>query len=502
MLLAGAIFALLLTAAFGVLLAAIESQKAAGRLALRSQEAITAGTELEKSVVNLDNGLRGYVATGRSRALQPFLTARRDYPRQVRELTRLLDGEGGQQAALRRIEVAIGDYVNLWALPLLSIARDRLPVARSVLGNSTGRDRIDAIRASFDRLFRQARVVAAARVARAEQRSRLAVGLGVAGIALVVAGTIGVALYVRRSLIRPVRRVAGATEAVAAGDLSAHVPESREDELGTLARSFNAMTRSLEHSQRELAQRTTELERSNRDLQDYASVVSHDLQGPLVTIGMYASLLERRLREHDPEQAALAGQVGAVAGRLRLLLRDLLAYSRLGQGEMRFDDVSLDAVLRDALDNLSGPISDRGATVVADHMPVVRGHEQRLGQVMQNLLSNAVKFCDEAPRVEVRAAKVDGQCQVSVVDNGIGFDPEHAEHIFRPFNRLQAPEAYDGSGIGLAICARIVDQHGGRIWADSRPGEGSAFHFTLPLAGAPAGPAGDVERAVQPVASA
>ncbi len=482
MLVIGGVLGLLLSGAFAVLIVAVGNQRDAGRQALRIQEAITAGTQLERSAISMEAGLRGFVATRRARALEPYNQARQIYPAQVRQLQRLIADDPRQQATVRRISDQISDYVNLWALPLLAIARDRIEVARSIVVNTTGRQRIDGVRASFDELFRRERSVAAARERRAEHRSNLATLLGGLGIALVAIVTVGMALYLRRSMIRPVLAVANATDAVAAGDLSTRVPVERSDEMGKLARGFNAMTSSLQRGREQLGQRTAELERSNRDLEDYASVASHDLQGPLSTISMYSELLVSRLRGRSEDDAELAGRVGLAAQRMRALVRDLLTYSRLERAQMGWDEVELDTVVRTSLDNLAGPIAERGAEVSAEPLPTVRGDSGQLCQVMQNLISNAIKFSEgETPAVRVTASADGAQACVSVTDNGIGIDPEHAQRIFRPFQRLHSSDRYEGSGIGLAICERIVSRHGGRIWAEGRPGGGSTFHFTLPL---------------------
>jgi signal transduction histidine kinase len=497
-LLIGAASALLLIGGLSVLLFAVASQRSAGRLALRSQEAVTAATALEKTAVNLDNGVRGFAATARERALRPFVAGRKLYPAQVRRLKGLVSGDDVERRLVARIGREIDDYVGLWAQPLIGVARDRLDVARQILIYRRGKDRIDHIRTDFARLARRTRQVAAARIDQAESRSNLATVLGVVDVVLVLVLVAGAALVLRRSILRPVRDVAAAAGEVAEGDLTVTVPAERADELGTLARSFNAMTRSLEDSNRTLAERTGELERSNRDLADYASVASHDLQGPLITISMYADVLRQRLDDAGSVDGELAEHISTAAGRLRGLVRDLLTYSRVGQGAMRWERVDLAALVGQVLEDLAGPIEDRGARVELSALPAVRGDRQRLRQLLQNLIANGVKFSRDEPLVEVGASAVgDGGCCVTVRDYGMGFDPEKRDEIFRPFSRLQEASGTEGSGIGLAICERIVHRHGGRIWVDSVPGEGSAFHFTLPLAdaGASAEPTWDPEPA-------
>src|SRR5437763_6511978 len=244
MALAGGLIALLLGGAFVLLVFAVAKQRDAGRLALRSQEAITAGTELEKTVINLENGLCAYVASGRPGSLGPWNAGVRSYPGQVRKLTRLVADEPSQQAEVGRIDGQIDDYVNLWAKPLLAIARQRLVVAQNVIVTGTGRVRIDQVRASFAKLFAQERAVAGARERAAERRSDRAIAAGLGGLALLVVLAVGAGFYFRRSIVKPVLTVAEAAGRLAEGDMSARVPPVRDDELGDLACAFNTMAES------------------------------------------------------------------------------------------------------------------------------------------------------------------------------------------------------------------------------------------------------------------
>jgi signal transduction histidine kinase len=480
----GAALAAALGSAFAVLVIAVEGQRDAGRQALRSQEAISAGTTLETSLISLENGLRGFVATGRSRLLEPFETARAAYPAQFVRLSGLVADEPRQQAAVGRIKADIDDYVTLWALPLLNLATERpLPVARSVLLTGNGRERIDALRKQFAELFARERRVAAERERRAETKSDLAVTLGLAGIGLVLLVAAGLWLYLRQAILRPVLRVADATEKVAGGDLSVHVPARREDELGRLARAFNSMTDSLAASRRALEEQTHELERSNRELEQYAQVTSHDLQAPVATIRMYGELLDRRTKESsDPQTRQLVSGIRSSADHMASLIRDLLHYSRVGRGTVQQEVVSAYTVVQRALENLAGPIGERGANIHVGELPSVIGDPGQLVQVFQNLIGNGIKFsAAEEPRVGITAAIEPGMCRFAVSDNGVGIDPDDAERIFDPFHR-SAPGAFEGTGIGLAIARKIVGRHGGRIWARPRPDGGSVFHFTVPLA--------------------
>jgi signal transduction histidine kinase len=483
MALVGGLIALLLGAAFALLVFAVSGQRDAGRLALRSQEAITAGTNLEKTVISLENGLRGYVASGRERSLEPWTAGLKAYPGQVRKLESLVSDVPSQQAEVQRIKVQIDDYVNLWATPLLGLARQRLAVAQSVSVTGTGRVRIDQLRASFAKLFAQEQALARTREHRAEKNSNRAIAAGWGGLALLILLAVGVAFYIRRSVVQPVLTVAQASRRLAEGDMSVRVPPVRDDELGDLARAFNSMADSLETSQEALAERSRELERSNRELEQFASVTSHDLQAPLATISMYAQLLEQRHAQELNGGQQLVEGINAATVKARTLIRDLLEYSRAGRGELLNEPVEMKEVAAEALEMLAGPIEQSGGDVNVEELPVILGDARKLRQVFLNLIGNALKFCDQAPAVRVSAEVQGGTAIFAVTDNGIGMDPAQAERIFQPFHRLHGEEDYPGTGIGLAVCERIIEQHGGRIWAQSVPGQGSTFRFTLPVAG-------------------
>ncbi len=288
------------------------------------------------------------------------------------------------------------------------------------------------------------------------------------------------AVYLRRAIVRPVRDVARGAERVAQGDLSARTPDKRSDEIGDLGRAFNTMAASLEHSHDEVAARTSELERSNRELDQFAAVTSHDLKEPLQTVTVFAGLLDRDYRDElDESGRTFLDSILASTERMRTLIRDLLEFSRVGHGELACEPVPAEELAERARDNLAGHISERSAVVTIEALPTVTVEPNQLCQVFQNLLSNAVKFSDEEePQVHVSATRDGAVWRFSVRDNGIGIDPAQAERIFKPFARLGSSK--DGTGIGLAICQRIVEHHGGRIWVDSEPGAGSTFHFTIP----------------------
>ena len=236
--------------------------------------------------------------------------------------------------------------------------------------------------------------------------------------------------------------------------------------------------------ERELAERAERLERINTELQEFAYIASHDLAEPLRMITSYLELLQRRYGGQLDETAdEFIGFAVGGAVRMRQLIDDLLAYSRVGSHEMEHGPVDLSEVLRHVLTGLERAIVDAGAEVETDGvLASPSGDATQLGQLLQNLISNGVKFHrpDERPVVRVAAVAEDGGVRISVADNGIGVPIHQQERIFKMFARLHGRDEYEGTGIGLALCRRIAERHGGRIWVESEHGAGTTFHVWLP----------------------
>jgi PAS domain S-box-containing protein len=252
------------------------------------------------------------------------------------------------------------------------------------------------------------------------------------------------------------------------------------------ARVYTAVLRDVTDRRRAedaLARQAEELARSNADLEQFAYVASHDLQEPLRMVASYTQLLARRYRDRLDEDAhEFIGYAVEGVTRMQALINDLLAYSRVGTGSGEARAVELEAVLGRVLRSLEAAVEEAGARVTHDPLPTVRGDEGQLGQLLQNLVGNAIKFRrpDAAPHVHLSAARGDGEWEIAVRDNGIGIEAEFADRIFVIFQRLQPRGEYPGTGIGLAICKKIVERHGGRIWVEGTPGVGTTFRFTLP----------------------
>ena len=236
-------------------------------------------------------------------------------------------------------------------------------------------------------------------------------------------------------------------------------------------------------AEEELRKTAEALERSNRELQHFAYIASHDLQEPLRMVASFVQLLAKRYKgklDSDADEFIKYAVDGA--NRMQKMINDLLLYSRVETRGKPFTPTDCEKVLEKVIVNLKMSIEESGAVITHDKLPIVMADESQLIQLFQNLISNAIKFCDKnPPRIHISAERREKDWLFSVKDNGIGIEPEHTERIFQIFQRLHSREEYPGTGIGLAICKKIVERHGGHIWVKSKLGEGSIFYFTIPI---------------------
>jgi PAS domain S-box-containing protein len=254
------------------------------------------------------------------------------------------------------------------------------------------------------------------------------------------------------------------------------------DETGSIDSFIGIITdiTALKESEETLSHQSEELRRSNRELEQFAYIASHDLQEPLRMVSSYTQLLDRRYRGKlgsDADEFIAYAVEGAT--RMRSLIDDVLEFARVSSEPSPDEPTDLQPLLSEVLVDLAAVIREKNARISSDPLPVVAGNSSQLRQVLQNLVGNAIKFCKRPPQIHIEARREDNNWSISVRDNGIGIDPNHTDKIFQAFQRLNGHSEFTGNGIGLAVCKRIIERHGGTIRVDSRPNEGSTFTFTL-----------------------
>ncbi|MCX5993176.1 MAG: ATP-binding protein [Chloroflexi bacterium] len=324
------------------------------------------------------------------------------------------------------------------------------------------------------------------------------------GIAFLMMIALGVILFVvawRRMLV-PLVQLQKGTQVIAEGKLDYRVGITSRDEIGELATNFNTMAERLKYSYSalersrdeleikvqertvELQRTAEELHRSNIELQQFAYIASHDLQEPLRTISSFLQLIEKRYADSIGGDAKeFIGFSVAAANRLQDMIRALLEYSRLQTRGSPFGVIKTQAALNEAMSNLGKAIEESGASITADPLPQTYGDGGQMARLFQNLLANSIKFRgSQPPVIHVSAEKKQGEWLFCVKDNGIGMDTKYADRVFIIFQRLHGRDV-PGIGIGLAVCKRIVERHGGRIWVESETGKGARFCFTIPVRG-------------------
>lgn len=269
-----------------------------------------------------------------------------------------------------------------------------------------------------------------------------------------------------------------------------HRPWSEEDEDTLSELAALVMTEiALQHQLRErmrakqaLEEQAQALKRSNEELEQFAYIASHDLQEPLRTISSFVQLLQQRYQHRlDADADDFIAFIVDATARMQTLIEDLLAFSRVERHELRLHPIDADMVVRQVVNSMRTAIEEADAHITHAPLPMVVADKSQFHSLLHNLVSNGIKFRGDAPpQVHLSATEQDGRWCFAIRDNGIGIAKEHHDRIFKPFIRLHSRQKYAGSGIGLAICKRIVERHGGQLWVTSEPGEGATFFFTLP----------------------
>ncbi|MEV4706362.1 ATP-binding protein [Actinoplanes sp. NPDC049316] len=461
------------------------------RLSDRIAPAGKATVQLGAALADQAADVRGFLLSGDQAFLDSYADSQAQEQELLTRLRQLLSAEPAAVAQVAAVEEQARQWRSTVAGPLVEARRAGAaadpagPVARNVAAFEQVRGGVVALEDRLSELQDAAR-----RDLAATRRLRDAVFLGLVLALLLLVGVIAVLLRV--VVLRPLTQLGTAVRQVAGGDFHHRLDPAGPADLARLAGDVEAMRRRLvdgldasQQAREQLEQRQVELHRLNQDLEQFAYVASHDLQEPLRKVASFCQMLQRRYAGSlDDRAQQYIGFAVDGATRMQQLINDLLAFSRIGRLYDASRLVDLDDVLDGVEQTLGLSIAEAGARISRPPLPTVMGDPTLLTMLWQNLLGNAVKFRhpERAPHIEITAAQAEGRWTFAVRDNGIGVDPEFAEKIFVIFQRLHPREAYAGTGIGLAICKKIVEHHGGTIRLDAAHSPGACLTFTLPAA--------------------
>jgi signal transduction histidine kinase len=419
--------------------------------------------DIQSTLANAETGRRGYILTGDRSYLTPVDAAVSQAPEAARRLLRLTQDNPVQRENARVLQGLVNDNAR--------VLQQTAQIGHSDAARVEALERQSGLISSVQ-LHDVANKMIATEDQLLEVRKRASNLTDWEVDAWFGAGAIATILLLMWSY-RIVRSYSAERDQAAAE--SALTNQKLQEEIAQVDR----LNRELEER---VKTRTASLERSNGDLRQFAYVASHDLKEPLRMIVTYTALLEQSIRgKLDADQQKHLNFAVEGAKRMQALIGDLLAYTQAGAQDPEPIPARLDNVLEQARYSLLASIRETGAQIAADPLPELEVDPLKMSLVFQNLLSNAIKFRQpgENPRIHVSAELQNGEWRIAVRDEGIGFDPKYADKIFAAFQRLHAAGKYPGTGIGLAICKRIVEAHGGRIWAESQAGAGATFYFTL-----------------------
>ena len=457
-----------------------------------SHEVLLGLIDLQATVIDAETGQRGYLITGDSNYLAPYQLATDTLSEKMRKFKQRLADNPAQQAHYAELEAQIERRMKLTAQNIINRREQGFDAARSMILEGEGKRTMDSIRLIVAKMEKEERGLLAERAAEARVSYWIALVTGIIttllGLTMVGFGY----LVVVRDIAR---RAQTARELEHAKDRL----EERVRERTAAISDANAALR-IENEERQRAEEQAnlfalELQRSNRELEQFASVASHDLQEPLRKIQAFGDRLQSRFRDQLGETGKdYLDRMLASTVRMRKLIDDLLTYSRVSAKAQPFEPVNLGEVAREVAADLESRLQETGGHVEIGDLPTIDADPVQIRQMLQNLLGNALKFHrqDVPPQVQISARFLQGngstndspgglRCELTVEDNGIGFDQNYVGRIFDLFQRLHGRDEYEGTGMGLAICRKIVERHGGQITAHSALGAGSRFVVTLPV---------------------
>ncbi|MFC4629685.1 ATP-binding protein [Promicromonospora alba] len=503
----GAVAAMLIIALAVAVLALVQSRSLDARADGPYTRALVDGERASLALGDAEASLRAYRATCDDAALEPWTRAVGSSGRimlladvERRELASDAEVALAHEEAVRRTDAWFEEYAEPVVAAVEAAPAGQMACRMELIGtapaSADGEALYDSARVAVVRYLAE---LGAQRDEIMETRAvweQLLLGAVVALVLVVVLMGTMMWLALETWVIRPLTTLTAGVRVVSSGVLGREIRPVGAGEVALLAMHVETMRRELVHQVEEirlshqevenahglLSEQARELERSNRDLEQFAYVASHDLQEPLRKVASFTQLLQKRYGGSLDDRADQYIEF-AVDGakRMQRLIQDLLSFSRVGRTGVPREDVELEAVLAGALSELSERVVETQAEIVHDPMPVVHGERALLQQLFVNLVGNSLKFRDpeRAPKVRIEVRSMRAHWEISVVDNGIGIDAQYAERVFIIFQRLHPRDEYAGTGIGLSLVKRIVEYHKGRIWIEPAAGGGTMVRFTL-----------------------
>ena len=473
-----------------------QADKVSNQLRDGVQPARIAAYQLQAALRDQETAVRGYLITSDPTFLAPYNDGRAAETTAADDIRQFLAGNDDLLADLADIEEAAQTWRADYADPLISTTTEARPVAEASIDE--GKGLFDRLRALFTVQNDHLSEARAAGLAHLDEIRGWRDAVMIAMILTFVVTAVLLAVVMRNAVTRPLSALAAACRRITEGNFGERIIARGPSDIRAISADVEDMRQRIvdeleisRSARAALDEQADELRRSNAELEQFAYVASHDLQEPLRKVASFCQLLEKRYRDQlDERGIEYIGFAVDGAKRMQVLINDLLTFSRVGRLNARSTEVDLNTVVTAAVGNLSTAMDETGAEVVlpAAPLPTVQGDPTLLGMVWQNLIGNAVKFHRDgvAPRIVVECTEGTGEHTAkhlfTVTDNGIGIAEEFVDKVFVIFQRLHGRDAYTGTGIGLALCKKIVEHHGGTIWIDTSYTDGTRFHFTLPVA--------------------
>jgi signal transduction histidine kinase len=451
---------------------------------------------LQAALRDQETAVRGYVITADRQFLDPYYAGQDAEKQAAQNVRERVGSRGDLMSDLDAIEQGAQSWRTSYAAPIIANVSRGVPAADDRSLTDRGKSEFDDLRALFDRQNENLRTARTDGIGQLDRMRHWRDGLAIAMIVVFIGLAVVLALLVRSAVTRPLNALAAACRRITEGNFGEQIVPRGPRDIRSIATDVEDMRQRIVEeldasrmARVTLDEQTEELRRSNAELEQFAYVASHDLQEPLRKVASFCQLLEKRYGDQLDERGhEYIGFAVDGAKRMQRLINDLLTFSRVGRLGSTHTEVNLDDALKSALDNLGAAITESGAEIVRpdEPLPTIDGDPTLLTMLWQNLIGNAVKFHREglAPRIVIEVEQAtgadDGDWLFSVTDNGIGIAEEFTDKIFVIFQRLHGRDEYSGTGIGLALCKKIVEHHGGSIRVDSSYTQGTRFLFTLP----------------------